>query len=427
MKIVFVLENANRQNNGTTVTCLRFASELRKRGHQVTILGQKIPDDETSHYWVDYAGLDHYPLPIPLFEKIIQNEGFNFVVVDDATIYNTIKDADVVHLFLPFKLSKHCQMIADSLGVAVTGAYHMSPYNITGVLHMGHHRFPNWLIYRSFRNYLFNHVKNIHCPSQMVADDLKAEHYDRNHMWAISNGINGYFHPVEAERPAELKDKFIVTMSGRLSAEKRQDLILRAVGASKYNDKIQVILCGQGPAKARYEQDSVLYRLKNPAIIKFCRAEELRETLNYTDLYVHASDFETEGISCMEALACGAVPIISDSKYCATKGFSLSPECIFKHGKYKSLRDQIDFFYEHPDLRKELSAKYLEYSKQFALQSQVDKMEEFLNTAIEEKKNGQDLPTLYPSKKDLRKERKIFKKLIEKGIVSEMPERLRKK
>ena len=268
MKIVFVLENANRQNNGTKTTCLRFASELRKRGHEVVLLGQKIAEGQTSHYWVDYVGMEHYKLP--MFEKMVDNQGFNYVKVDDKIIYNAIKDADIVHTFLPFKLAKHCQLIADNLGIAVSGAYHMSPYNMTASIHMAHLRFPNWLLYRSFRNYFYNQVKNIHCPSQMVADDLVHEKYTRNHMWAISNGINGYFQKIEVERPEELKDKFIIVMSGRLSTEKRQDLIIKAIGLSKHNADIQLILCGQGPAKLRYEEESKLFRLpKMPHL--FCQ------------------------------------------------------------------------------------------------------------------------------------------------------------
>lgn len=42
-------------------------------------------------------------------------------------------------------------------------------------------------------------------------------------------------------------------MIGRLSREKRQDLIIKAIGESKYNDKIQLVLCGKGPWKAHLE------------------------------------------------------------------------------------------------------------------------------------------------------------------------------
>ena len=43
--------------------------------------------------------------------------------------------------------------------------------------------------------------------------------------------------------------------------------------------------------------------------------DELRRLINMCDLYVHASDAEIEGISCMEALACGLVPVISVRRF----------------------------------------------------------------------------------------------------------------
>ena len=38
MKIVLVVDQFDSSNNGTTVTARRYAEELRKRGHEVTIL-----------------------------------------------------------------------------------------------------------------------------------------------------------------------------------------------------------------------------------------------------------------------------------------------------------------------------------------------------------------------------------------------------
>ena len=39
MKILFVLECANQPTNGTTASCVRFAKELEKKGHEVSIIG----------------------------------------------------------------------------------------------------------------------------------------------------------------------------------------------------------------------------------------------------------------------------------------------------------------------------------------------------------------------------------------------------
>lgn len=44
----------------------------------------------------------------------------------------------------------------------------------------------------------------------------------------------------------KLKDKFIVLMIGRLSNEKRQDVLIDAIAKSRYESRIQLVLAGQG-------------------------------------------------------------------------------------------------------------------------------------------------------------------------------------
>lgn len=420
MKIVFALECANIVNNGTAATCLRFADELRKRGHQVTIICGKRIDANANDDYVELA-----PYHFPIFQPLITKEGFRFTLCksEESKIYNAIKGADVVHVFLPFKMENEARLIAEGLGIPVTGAFHLQPQNVTSAIHIGKSRLANSILYYSFKRYMFNQIRNIHCPSQMIANQLKKHHYLRNKPWVISNGVSDFFHPIETERPLNLKDKYVITMVGRLASEKRQDLIIKAIAKSKYNDRIQLILCGQGPNENRLLLLAKKVKLANLPIIAFCKQDELRDILSYSDLYIHASDFEIEGIGCIEAFACGAVPLISDSELSATNSFSLDDEhCVFKHGDATDLKLHIEWFLEHPAEKIDLSKKYISYSKQFALPLQVNRMEEMLYQAIEEKKTNQDIPTLYPRKKDERKKKKIFKRLLKQGVIKELPE-----
>ena len=206
---------------------------------------------------------------------------------------------------------------------------------------------------------------------------------------------------MDIAKPEEYKDKFVICMSGRLVDEKRQDLIIKAVAKSKYNNKIQVILCGQGTNYNRYLK--LGRKLKNPLVIKFCTGEEVREILNYIDLYVHASDYEIEGIAAMEAITCGAVPLISDSKLCATKEFALDKgHCLFKHGSVKDLKNKVEWFVEHPDELERLRGEYLKDSSKYAMSASVDALEKMFIDACNDQKEGKDLHTLKPRRKDKR-------------------------
>ena len=93
---------------------------------------------------------------------------------------------------------------------------------------------------------------------------------------------------------------------------------------------------------------------------------------------MHASDAEIEAISCMEAFTCGLVPVISDSPLTATKQFALSEHNLFRQGDSDSLREQMEYWIEHPNEKERYSQQYQEYAKQFSADQCVRKLERVL-------------------------------------------------
>ena len=397
MKILFVLECANQPTNGTTASCIRFAKELEKKGHEVSIIGCDRIMGEAYHR---YYGLPKYYYPVT--DPLIVKGGFLVCKLVYEVLYEAIKGKDLIHLFLPFKLANVCRLIAQEEGIACTTAFHIVPQNVTAAMHLAWSKVINGILLYSFKRYFYNWVRYVHCPSQMAANIMKKHNFKNNETRVFSNGVIPFFKKLDnVSKPEEFKDKFVVCMSGRLVDEKRQDLLIKAVARSKYNKNIQVILMGQGTNYKRYLK--LAKKLENPIMIKFCTQEGVREILNYIDLYVHASDYEIEGIAAIEAITCGAVPVISNSKYCATKELSLDDEhCLFKRGSAKDLCQKIEWFYEHPKELEELRKVYLEDSPKYALDKQVDKLEQMFIDAYNEQKEGKDLHSVKPRRKDKR-------------------------
>ena len=73
--------------------------------------------------------------------------------------------------------------------------------------------------------------------------------------------------------------------------------------------------------------------------------------LNYADLYVHSAAMEAEGISCLEAISCGLVPVISDSPRCATQAYALTDRSKFRFNSPADLAAKIDWWLDHPEER----------------------------------------------------------------------------
>lgn len=370
MIITLVVDQYGDPNNGTTMTAMRLADTLEQHGHTVRVVAAE------SHGFPNvYATGVKYR---PILYEVSKTQGMKFAKTNRRMLEQVISGSDIVHFYLPFKLERVGKVIADRLNVPSTAAFHLQPENITSTIYLNRFRWINSGIYRLFRKY-YNQFEHVHCPSQMIADQL-IKHGYTSKLHVISNGVSSNFQPKVVQRPKEYKDKVIILMVGRLSREKRQDLIINAVLNSKYEKHIQLIFAGKGPWKSHLEK---LGRdLTHPIQFKFFSQEELVDVMNYADLYVHASDAEIEAIACIEAFSCGLVPIISDSKISATNQFALTEDNLFRAGDSESLRQKIDYWIEHESRRNELSKAYIEYGKTFALDHCVRQMEAMFEEAI---------------------------------------------
>ena len=143
-----------------------------------------------------------------------------------------------------------------------------------------------------------------------------------------------------------------------------------------------MILAGKGPLEKKYRK--LAEKLPNPIVMSFYEPERLLEILHMADLYVHTSDAEIEAMSCMEAFACGLVPVIAASPRSATPQFALDERSLFPAGDSDALAQRIDWWIEHPEERKDMELRYAEHAKQYALDKSIEQTEEMFRMAIAE-------------------------------------------
>lgn len=171
-------------------------------------------------------------------------------------------------------------------------------------------------------------------------------------------------------------------MIGRLSQEKRQDVIINAVKYSKYADRIQLVFAGRGPEYDKYVE--LGKNLKHQPQFIYVGRDELIKHLLETDLYVHASDMESEAISCIEAFSTGLVPVIANSEVSATPQFALDGRSLFMPGNPKDLARAIDYWLDHPEERFHMEEQYRLAGRKYSLAASVTAFEEMLNEEIKD-------------------------------------------
>ncbi len=361
MIITIVVDQYGTTKNGTSVTAQQLAKDLIKKGHEVRILcgkGTGKPEESEESEKIYETGVNK----MPILYQICRSQGMLLGRVRKQVIAHACDGADVVHILMMSPLGKAVTRYCDAHGIEKTAAFHVQPENITSTIGLGTFKPVNYFIYTLLRKQ-YNQFTRIHCPSRMIADQLNSHHYS-SEKYVISNGISSQFSPLSVSKPPAFTDKYVILMVGRLSVEKRQELIIDAVKKSKYEGKIQLIFAGQGPrGKALLQRAK---GLTNKPIIRYFDRQELIRVINFSDLYVHASDAEIEGISCMEAFSCGLVPVISNSPISATKEHALTAENLFEARNSDSLAQRIDYWMDHTERKNELSKEYVEYAQQFA-------------------------------------------------------------
>lgn len=374
MKILFVIDKLNSNNNGISTSTIRFVKHLNDNGHEVRIVTTGEPSENL------------YIVPerhVMIATEYAHTQGLLFAKASKKVLVEAIGWCDVVHFVMPFKISKVGVKIAKKLNKPFTAAFHIQAENVTYNIGLGNFKCAVNFVYKFFYNGFYKKVKHIHCPSQFIAKEL-AEHGYKNELHVISNGINSCFKPDKKDKPDNLKDKIIITMVGRHSIEKRQDILINAVAKSKYGDKIQLIFAGKGPRTKYYKKLSK--KLPVTPIFASYTTDKLIDVLQTSDLYVHAAAVEIEALSCLEAMACGLVPIISNSQTSATQQFALTENSLFNNGDSYDLANKIDYWIEHTEDKEKYSKLYAESAQKYSIESSIAKFEEMLNTAIEENK-----------------------------------------
>ena len=375
MKILFASDVYFSRSNGTTISAQRFVTRLRERGHEVRVL--------TNHDERPLPEQDMYALKtqkVPGFNHLLATNGFAFAKTDRKIIREAIEWADVVHMMMNFPMEKACTELCIEMHKPMTTAFHVQMENITSQFNWGNVRWLNKALYRYFYRYFYSHHRFVHCPSQFMKDELIRYGYEGLDLRAISNGVSEKF---VYRRPPEIGmfgTKFVVLMVGRLSHEKRQDLIIEAIRRSRYSHQIQLVFAGNGPLKKQLEKQGEKLPVK--PVFGYYTQEQLIEIMAQTDLYIHASDMESEAIGCIEAFATGLVPIISNSRLSATRQFALTERSLFEAGNTEDLKNQVEWWFEHREQLPEWEIRYAESAKQYQLKDSVDKFEQMLQDAI---------------------------------------------
>lgn len=368
LKIAQVIDVYEFATNGATISTQRFTQLLRDHGHKVIVVSTGRPEQ-------DKVVMKEYYPPTSYIQGILKRMKFVFAVPDKKLLEEVIAGTDIVHNQLPFLLGVRAIQVARQFGKPVISTFHVQGEQITfnGGLKQ---KFWTELAYKYFIRYIYNRSDLVICPSAFAEREIKR--YGLNvPTVVISNGVPPQYRAMPL--PSRYPGKFTILTVGRNAMEKRQEMLIRAVAASSFKDKIQVIILGDGPLRSALESLS-RELLDGQVEFNLLPTEKVIEYYNSVDLYVHAAEVEVECMTAIEAMACGLPLLIAESDLSATSQFALNEKHLFT--TTEELRDKIDYWISHPEELRDAKTEYLEFSKQYAIDRSYEKLEETYYQAL---------------------------------------------
>lgn len=332
MVVVLVCDTFDTQNNARAATPARCARTLVENGHTVRIITQA---RAMKNGFDEQSGLSLHILAKP----------------NEKSLREALQDAQAVHIFEICALGKLASKVAGQLGVPAIATFQ----NVI--------KAPVYLmLYLAF----YRHFDHIHCPSNLVAAQLRKHGY-RAQLHVLPPALDPVYSPLEETKKSD-------GLLHILGDEKDKAFLAEALERSRHTKSIRLHLVGSNPIQDCYQKPSS--HLEHQSELE---AQKLG-LLHCSDLYVEADEVESEASSCLEAIACGLVPLICTSKKNAALQFALTDEQKFKAGDAKALAERIDWCIEHPKELEQLRMEYTFVVNRFRSENPAKSLEHLYST-----------------------------------------------
>lgn len=303
VKIGLFTDTYPRDVNGVARTLGILVEHARARGHQVALVTPRVspePAPDAEHHR-QLPGI-----PVPMYPELQLARGM------DRRGKRMLRAfaPDLVHVATESTVGLSGRLWAVRRGIPLVTSYHT---NFPAYLHDYHMGALEPWIWRYLR-WFHGQSRVTFCPSHDTLADLRDHAFHpRLRIW--SRGVDTeLFSP--SRRSEEVRRRLapgadrILLYVGRLAAEKRVDVVLDAYIRVReiLGGRTALVFVGDGPLADKL-------RSRAPAGVHFTgflRGIPLAEAYAAGDVFVFASDTETFGNVCLEALSSGLPAIVAD-------------------------------------------------------------------------------------------------------------------
>lgn len=303
MKILIASDFFSPTINGVVTSIVNLQTELEKHGHEVKVLTlrQKEP-----------FGYEECVYVIPSISAGKFYPGARIMRTLGKSELKEIMEwkPDVIHTNNEFSTFFLAQLISAKLNIPIVHTYHTVYEDYV------HYFSPNEVIGRGLvkkiSHNLMSRVDSIIVPTEKVREILEGYEIDTP-VYTVASGINlevfteldpGQTRKNLREKYGIAPDEFIMLYLGRLAKEKNVEEIIGYLG--NVDETIRLVIVGGGPYQEILQEYAQELGLADRIIFTgMIQPDDVPGYYHLADVFVSASTSETQGLTYVEALACG--------------------------------------------------------------------------------------------------------------------------
>lgn len=317
MKIGLFTDSYPPYINGVSTSVYNLREALKKLGHTVYIV--TVNDSIIKHEYDEKEKILRIPgIPIGIYDYRL-SEIYPISTVKIIKNWNL----DVIHSHTEFGIGIFARILSKKFKIPLVHTYHTLYEDYTHYITHNHFdKLSKKIVKDLTKVYCVKTAKETIVPTDKIYKLFKEKYMITKNISVIPSGIDieRFFEEnVEKDKVDKIKEKYGITKEdftiifvGRLAPEKNIEFLLNAQQklVEKNNNNIKLLIVGDGPDKENYINIARKLNIFDKVIFTGkIEQEEIQYYYQCADAFVTASNSETQGLTVIEAMAAGVVPI----------------------------------------------------------------------------------------------------------------------
>lgn len=355
--------------NGVSTSVYNLREALKKLGHTVYIV--TVNDSIIKHEYDDKEKILRIPgIPIGIYDYRLSE----IYPVSTVKIIKKWK-LDVIHSHTEFGVGIFARILAKKFKIPLVHTYHTLYEDYTHYITHNHfNKLSKKIVKDLTKVYCVKTAKETIVPTDKIYKLFKEKYMITKNVSVIPSGIDieRFFEEnVEQDKVERIKEKYGITKDdftiifvGRLAQEKNIEFLLNAQQKliERGINNIKLLIVGDGPDKENYINITRKLNIFDKVIFTGkIEQDKIQYYYQCADAFVTASNSETQGLTVIEAMAAGVVPIcINDMAFIDM----LPKKSLFNN--QKEYINRLITFSKDEELRKEYKAEIRKKAEEYS-------------------------------------------------------------